>query len=273
VSIIVPTYGRPQFLHAAIRSLLEQTYSNIQVIVVDDASPEPVVLSEELADDRVKIIRHVVNQGPGAARNTGLAHALGELVAFLDDDDRYTPDRVERGVREITSPGIHVVQCDPPGRVLQGDCRNTLASGDMPSVLQALLWRTDVVQFDPTLRVAEDIDWWLRMRDKAIYVWSERPGVVLSRHDELRPGVDPMIRLRCREVVALRHVSLLDRAGRAEHLNRVASSAVIAGRRRAAFRYAARSLVCLPTRPGVKLMVLAVCPWVRRRTWIESARS
>ncbi len=105
VSVIVPTYGRPDFLHESVASILGQTHQNLEVLVVDDHSPEPVEI--DVGDGRLTLIRHHRNMGPGAARNTGLALARGRFVVFLDDDDLLSEDRIERGIREIGDARFH----------------------------------------------------------------------------------------------------------------------------------------------------------------------
>lgn len=94
VSVILPTYNDGQYLAAAIRSVLDQTYKNLEVIVVNDGSTDNT--SEMLAsitDDRVKVF-HIANGGVSAARNFGLAQARGEYVTFQDGDDLYRPGKL-----------------------------------------------------------------------------------------------------------------------------------------------------------------------------------
>ena len=94
VSVIIPTFKRPGELGRAINSVLAQTYSNIEVVVVDDNNDGDEFRKEtELfmkrfeSNDRVKYIKHTKNQNGSAARNTGIANSDGEFIAFLDDDD------------------------------------------------------------------------------------------------------------------------------------------------------------------------------------------
>ena len=95
ISIIIPTYNRAQYVVRAVRSALEQTYQNVEVIVVDDGSIDDTQLSlATLSDPRLRIIKQD-NGGVSAARNTGIAAALGEWVAFLDDDDSWMPNKLE----------------------------------------------------------------------------------------------------------------------------------------------------------------------------------
>ena len=98
VSFIVPIYKAERYIHKCIDSLLAQTYTDIEVILVDDGSPDNCgVICDDYAarDKRVKVI-HQQNGGVSAARNTGLWHAVGDYVAFIDADDQVTNDYIEK---------------------------------------------------------------------------------------------------------------------------------------------------------------------------------
>ncbi len=90
-SVIVPTYNRARWLREALESVLAQDYDDFECVVVDDAGTEPLDLP---GDVRIRVFRHDTNAGVAAVLNTGLDHAPGEYVTFLDDDDGYTPDRL-----------------------------------------------------------------------------------------------------------------------------------------------------------------------------------
>ena len=88
ISIIIPTYNRGDLIERALKSVLEQDYHDLEVIIVDDCSTdhtEEVVKS--LNDTRIKFIKHTHNQGANAARNTGIKAASGEYIAFQESDD------------------------------------------------------------------------------------------------------------------------------------------------------------------------------------------
>lgn len=86
VSVILPVFRRPELLHQALRSVLDQTYPQVEIIVVDDASGEAYVSQYELPP-QARFIQLPVNGGPAAARNAGIAVVRGEFIAFLDSDD------------------------------------------------------------------------------------------------------------------------------------------------------------------------------------------
>lgn len=102
VSIITPTYQRSGFIGRALDSILAQTYENIEVIIVDDNLPDSEYRRETMENltvylkhPRVRYFQTPGATGGGAARNLGIRHCTGTFVAFLDDDDRYLPDKIE----------------------------------------------------------------------------------------------------------------------------------------------------------------------------------
>ncbi|HEX4611592.1 MAG TPA: glycosyltransferase [Urbifossiella sp.] len=99
VSVVMPVYDAARFLRRAVASLQAQTFADWELLAVDDASRDAsAALLDTLAaaDARVRVTRHPTNRGPAAARNTALAAARGELVAYLDADDEFYPDHLAR---------------------------------------------------------------------------------------------------------------------------------------------------------------------------------
>jgi glycosyltransferase involved in cell wall biosynthesis len=101
LSVVITTYNRPERLAKAIRSVLEQTNGNIEIIIVDDFSDIKVNLSEFQPDVRLKMVRNPSNQGVSIARNRGIARASAAWTTFLDDDDHWDPRFVETMLSEI----------------------------------------------------------------------------------------------------------------------------------------------------------------------------
>lgn len=93
VSIIIPYYNRPEKLRRCLDSILNQTYQNFEIFVVDDYSNIPLKLT---IDNRIQVLRNCKNLGPGPSRNIGIENANGEYVAFLDSDDYWDPNFLER---------------------------------------------------------------------------------------------------------------------------------------------------------------------------------
>tara|TARA_B100000315_G_scaffold250390_1_gene283149 strand:- start:147 stop:1058 length:912 start_codon:yes stop_codon:yes gene_type:complete len=114
VSVIIPTHNRSQLLKRAIGSVLNQTYSKLECIVVDDASTdETTEVVASFNDDRIRGFRHKINRHASAARNTGIKYSQGEYIGFLDDDDEWMPDKLKQQVDllNISSPNIGLVYC------------------------------------------------------------------------------------------------------------------------------------------------------------------
>lgn len=113
VSVILPTYNRACLLGRAMKSILAQTYSNLELLIIDDASTdntESVV--KGFQDNRVRYIRHMRRQGGAAARNTGINASSGELIAFQDSDDEWLLEKLEKQVGKLQrNSSIGVVFC------------------------------------------------------------------------------------------------------------------------------------------------------------------
>jgi glycosyltransferase involved in cell wall biosynthesis len=103
VSVIIPVYAVEKYIAATVQSVLEQTYSNFELLIIDDGSPDgSVEICQKFTDPRIRIIRQV-NRGVAAARNNGIRHAQGEYIAFLDADDLWLPKKLEKHVHHLES--------------------------------------------------------------------------------------------------------------------------------------------------------------------------
>lgn len=109
VSVVLPTYNRAQLLGDSVQSVLNQTYDDFELIVVDDASTDDTEdVIRDIGDSRVKYIEHDENEGAPAARNTGLKHADGHLISFQDSDDTWEPRKLELQVRSFENASSNV---------------------------------------------------------------------------------------------------------------------------------------------------------------------
>lgn len=109
VSVILPAYNRAESLRAACQSVLNQTYRDLELIVVDDASSEDLrSVVNALNDERINFIRRNVNGGAAAARNTGLAAACGQFIAFQDSDDLWLPGKLDRQMELLEKLPIEI---------------------------------------------------------------------------------------------------------------------------------------------------------------------
>jgi glycosyltransferase involved in cell wall biosynthesis len=186
-SVIIPTYGRPRFLEEAIGSVTAQTVDDFECLVVDDGSPAPV---EAPGDPRMRVIERPVNGGPAAARNAGLAEALGAYVAFLDDDDVYTPDRLQLALDGLQHAPIALCWAPhmgekPTGRTINGRAGDDVLAGTTPHLDATAVERTISQRFSESYAACSDLDWWVRMADHPVATVPS-VGARIRRHDETR---------------------------------------------------------------------------------------
>lgn len=184
VSVIVPTYNRPERLRTALASLAAQTYQDFEVIIVNDAGCEVESIIATCADrPRITTIYHDRNRGLAAARNSGLRMAKGTYVAYLDDDDRYLPnhletlvaylDRHECRIAYTDAWRVHERQIDGQYVEITRDVpysnefspADLLVSNYFPvlCVMHARQCLDEVGLFDEALFAHEDWDLWIRM--------------------------------------------------------------------------------------------------------------
>ena len=184
VSVIVPTYNRPDRLQVALSSILAQTYQDFEIIVVNDGTIDVSgVIAPLNRDGRITMVRHDHNRGLAAARNTGIRAAKGTYIAYLDDDDTYLPDHLHTLVTALQS-GEHKVAYTDAWRiheVRQGDqyvasgrdipysrdfnCVDLLLCNYFPvlCVMHEKACLDQVGVFDESLFAHEDWDLWIRM--------------------------------------------------------------------------------------------------------------
>jgi glycosyltransferase involved in cell wall biosynthesis len=110
ISVIVPTLRRPQLLLRAIESVLAQSFSNLElIVVVDGPDQETIKLTSSVTDERFRFIQNHRSLGSAEARNVGIRAATGNWIAFLDDDDEWTPDKLASQLGAITPVRLNVI--------------------------------------------------------------------------------------------------------------------------------------------------------------------
>jgi GT2 family glycosyltransferase len=184
VSVIVPTVNRPDTLRTALQSILAQTYRDFEIVVVNDCGPDAQHVIDALDHEgRINTVRHAVNRGLAAARNSGIGVARGRFIAYLDDDDVFYPEHLETLVpfleanseRVVYSDALRVVQVKD-GAAYRIAARDRPYSNDFDRarllvnnqfpVLCAMHTRAAwaaVGGFDESLTSHEDWDFWLRL--------------------------------------------------------------------------------------------------------------
>ncbi len=204
VSVIVTTYDRQAMLDEAIASVLAQTVQDFEVVVVDDASPIPATAP---ADRRVRIVRRDGNGGEPAARNSGLEAARGRYVAFLDDDDRYLPERLAIGLEGLERAPVSV--CFRRGsdgsagddRILEGRVYDSILDAMTPQLGQVTFEREIAPRFDERFAGSVDIEWWMRLAKAATVATVPRAGLIYRLHRGHRNRNGTVERVRCQRML------------------------------------------------------------------------
>jgi glycosyltransferase involved in cell wall biosynthesis len=180
VSVIIPTFNRARRVVRAVKSVLSQTYTDLEIIVVDDASTDDTANSLAQFGGRIACLVHASNLGVSAARNTGIRKSTGPLIAFLDSDDYWLPEKaalqvdyfeqhsqasicqteeiwVRKG-RRVNPQKKHV---KPSGDIFEPSLKRCLVSPSSVMLKRSLL--EEVGSFDEDLPACEDYDLWLRI--------------------------------------------------------------------------------------------------------------
>jgi glycosyltransferase involved in cell wall biosynthesis len=124
VSVIILTHNRAALLRQAVASVLAQSFQDFEIIIIDDASTDDTqAVVASFSDARIRYLRHAKNRGEGASRNAGIAHAGGDYIAFLDDDDTWLPEKLGAQVEVLERSPARV------GAVYTGYVRVDMASG------------------------------------------------------------------------------------------------------------------------------------------------
>ncbi|MEM7431054.1 MAG: glycosyltransferase [Pseudomonadota bacterium] len=193
VTVVMPAYNVSQFIEGAINSVLEQSYADFELLIVNDGSTDDTLaICQGFDDSRIRIIDQQ-NRGLAGARNSGIREARGTYVAFIDSDDLWRTDKLEQHVRHLdTHPDVGVSYSasqfmeedgtlmdlfqSPRLDNIDADhvlCRNPVGNGSAPVIRRAALAAIETederygtpepVYFDPDFRQSEDIECWTRI--------------------------------------------------------------------------------------------------------------
>jgi glycosyltransferase involved in cell wall biosynthesis len=187
VSVIIPTYDAAAYIRETVASALAQTYPNVEVIVVDDASTDNTreVLEQFIRDKKIAYYARARGEavhGPSVTRDTGIAHARGEFIAFIDTNDLYLPTKLEKQVGYLrTHPECGVSYCDiwhffdgAPEKLFMNtrsrytgpDTFRTLLKMNFMNPLMIVMRRSVISQFgafDESYPRSEDWEYWVRL--------------------------------------------------------------------------------------------------------------
>src|SRR4029453_8493898 len=180
VSVIIPTHNRAEFLRSAIASVLNQTFQDFEIVIIDDASKDHT--QEVIAhfnDTRIKVIHNQISKGAAGARNIGLTNTSGEYIAFLDDDDEWLPEKLKIQIcfLDKSSPevgGLYTysfIKEKVSGRVLSTwNYEIKDFSNENIVTTSSVLLRRECFEkcglFDENMPTGSDYDMWIRISEK-----------------------------------------------------------------------------------------------------------
>jgi glycosyltransferase involved in cell wall biosynthesis len=248
VSVIIPTFNRAQKVVRAISSVLSQAFTDVEIIVVDDGSTDGTKKEVEQFDHRVTYVAHSSNLGVSAARNTGIKRSGAPLIAFLDSDDHWFPEKLAvqvcffndhpkavacqteelwiRNGRRVNPMKKHL---KPSGNIFEASLKLCLVSPSAVMLKQSLL--DEVGFFDEDLPVCEDYDLWLRISCRyPVHLISEPLVVKEGGHpDQLSASHKGMDRFRIKALVKLIKNGALNERQRKATLEELSSKCRIYG--------------------------------------------
>jgi glycosyltransferase involved in cell wall biosynthesis len=236
VSVILPTHNRVGLLAGAVESVLAQTEQRFELIVVDDGSSDatPEYLAALMSRDRrARSIRLDAPRGGGGARNEGLRLSRGDWVAFLDDDDRWVPTKLEKQLAAVRAHPAAVAASCGYERVFPSRKRQLVAVP--PSVKLRDLFEFNVLGsaslcmgsaqalrsiggFDTRLAAGQDLDLWVRLRQLGEIVVCAEPLVLYHVHDGPRITNNMLSQYAGSRRFYFKHRHLMDRAVRRHRL-------------------------------------------------------
>lgn len=214
VSVVVPTHERVGALQKAIESVLSQTITDIEIIVVDDASTDDTEAVVSRYDDpRIEYLRHDENRGGSAARNTGIDAAEGEFIAFLDDDDEWRPgklaaqlDAYDRAAAETGVVYTGIENVDEEGKTnsvktpqIEGDVTKELLLHNFIGSFSALMVDMETIErtglLDERFPSWQDWEYYIRLSREAEFAAVSEPLVVRHNagHEQISDDVETKI--------------------------------------------------------------------------------
>jgi glycosyltransferase involved in cell wall biosynthesis len=207
VSIIIPTYNREKLLFRAIQSVLAQTYKNFELIIIDDASTDhTATVVSNFCEPRIRFIRLDQNNGVSIARNTGLSLCSGDYIAFLDSDDAWVPNKLEKQIKIFEKSaadtgvvyssinildGLKINQkgntINATGHIYEDLLYQNFVGTPSSVILRKNCLNSDI-RFDPLLRCCEDWDVWLKLAKDWKFVCISEPLITYLNHEDSQRG-------------------------------------------------------------------------------------
>lgn len=238
VSVVITTYKRkPEIVKCALDSVVRQTYKPIEIIVVDD-SPSDYEFRGEVKKlienfyEKINYIQHKTNEGACIARNTGLKMAHGVYIAYLDDDDEWLSNKIEKQIKAFKCDDIAIVYSQiwvindktgkrkiQPKSVYEGYvypqliCDNFIGSTSFPLIRKKML--EEIGGFDPLMESSQDFDVWTRLAKKYKVAFIKEPLGIYHWHEGDQITKNPQKKISGMERINEKNIDYLNKNRRA----------------------------------------------------------
>lgn len=232
VSIIIPTYNRANLVGRSVKSVLDQSYKDFEIIIVDDGSSdktEEKIRRYQKDDDRIRFIKHGTNKGAAAARNTGIKASRGHYIAFQDSDDTWEPEKLEKQIqvfehapeeagivytdmwrrragkrKYIPSPGI-----GPEERIIyQQALIRVLGIGIGTAMIKKACFDR-VGMFDESLRRFEDTELFIRLSEFYCFLHIKEPLINYYYYEGKHISGNDEALIEANEMILNKHADLI----------------------------------------------------------------
>lgn len=290
ISVIIPTYNRAEFIGRAIGSVLCQSFEDLELIVVDDASTDQTQqIVEQIKDKRIKIIRHENNKGAPASRNTGIKSSRGEYIGFLDDDDEWLPDKLVKQLKLFETSGneagliysgfffvsgrnnriLSNVTPYKKGNLYSDLLRRNILGSATPLIRRYCFDKAGL--FDETLPSCQDWDMWIRISKYYKFDFVSNALSKVYVHGK-QISLDLNAKIEAREKLIEKYLDDLTKTPTAlsYHLKRLGVLHCISGNSKKGLKYFIGSLKLLPfQRDCYKHIIFSIFASKRHRQFLR----
>ena len=279
ISVIIPTYNRAHLISKSIASVLEQTYQDFEIIIVDDGSKDSTQeIVNSLKDERIRYIKHEKNKGSSAARNTGIQNAKGEYIAFLDSDVIWLRDKLERQINILKSsaPDVGIVFCGVQyidfktqqyltqwiikDRVNDKIFDNLGCAPDTPTMLIRKRALMDVGFFDENIPAHEETELGMRLAKKYKFIPIDECLIISTmNHEQITSNKDSFI--KGKEIIYEKHKNYLTKHLSFDLCNIIAGDSICKGNFKKGKLYLLKALKHKPYK--IKTIISLLLTWIR----------
>lgn len=265
VTVIITTYNRFDLLCRAIKSVLTQTYKNIEIIVVDDCSSDGTKEKISKYHKSITYLRNKDNLGLSSSRNVGIQASSGEYISFLDDDDEIFPEKIEKQIKIfMEKKEVDVVYCGSIKKYKNRNIENLPKLKDQiypevlnnsPNAIHTLLIKKECIIkigfFDGKLTCLEDFDLWIRLSRECCFDFVPECLVLYNMHG-YQMSTDYKLNLLGNDVILDKHRDcfLKNKKYFYRHMRRQASRCAVNNDYSSFNRYIRKAILLRPLCPG-----------------------